>query len=88
MSYTPKQLFTAYVAQQSFDPMGFFFLTYRSNAVGAVLAWKNANENDTIELLSAVPGSNKRNVEIGLLGLILNYFKSKKSKKVYIEPFE
>jgi len=78
----------SYVAQKSFDPFGFFFLTYRSNAVGSVLAWNDSKGNDIIELLSAVPGLNRHDVETALLSLVLNYFKKKGSKKVYIQPFE
>jgi hypothetical protein len=76
------------VTQKAFDPYGFFFLTHRSNAVGAVLAWTDTKGNNVIELLSAVPGINKKDVETGLLELVLGYFKKKGSKRVFIQPFE
>ena len=68
--------------------MGFFFLTYRSNAVGSVLAWCDSKGNETIELLSAISGINKKEVESGLLVLVLQYFKKKGAKKVFIQAFE
>ncbi len=50
----------AYVSHKDFDPMGFFFLTHRSNAVGSVIAWKDAGGRPSIELMSAVPSINRK----------------------------
>ncbi len=61
--YTSKQLIMAYVSREAFDPMGFFFLTRRSNAVGSVIAWADAAGQPCIELLSAIPGINRKAIE-------------------------
>ena len=70
-----------------FDPDGFFFLTYRSNAIGLTLAFPAQDDPTTFEVpfLVAVPSHRNKGVEKALLALILEYCKNKGGKKVVIK---
>ena len=48
--YGHAELKQKYIQDGRFDPDGFFFLTYRSNAIGLTFAYKCAEEETTFEL--------------------------------------
>ena len=85
--YDPQQLKQEYVQSARFDPDGFFFLTYRSNAIGLTLAFPSQDDPTTFEVpfLVAVPSHRNKGVEKALLALILEYCKNKGGKKVVIK---
>ena len=55
--------------------MGFFFLTYRSQAIGLTLAYPSETDPETYEIpfLLSVPSHRNKGVEQALLSLILTY---------------
>ena len=73
--YAHGTLKQEYVKNARFDPDGFFFLTYRSNAIGLTLAYRCEDDPNTFELpfLVAVPNHRNKGVEKALLALILQY---------------
>ena len=75
--YAHSALKNEYVKSDRFDPDGFFFLTYRSNAIGLTLAYRSTEEPNTFELpfLVCVPNHRNKGVEKALLALILQYCK-------------
>ena len=78
--YSHGELKQQYIQDERFDPDGFFFLTYRSNAIGLTLAYKVANDNEEeiiyeIPFLVCVPSHKDKGVEKALLALILQYCK-------------
>ena len=79
-----------YIQDSRFDPDGFFFLTYRSNAIGLTLAYKVAGEKETFEIpyLVCVPSHRNKGVEKALLGLILGYVKKQGGTKVVLRGVE
>ena len=69
-----------------FDPDGFFFLTYRSDAIGLTLAYKCADATTfEIPFLVAVPSYRGKGVEKALLALILQYCKDKGATRVVLK---
>ena len=75
-----------YVKCDRFDPLGFFFLTYRSNAIGLTLAYKCADETTyEIPFLLTVPSHRNKGVEKALLALILEYCKNKGASRVILK---
>ena len=85
--YTHSQLKQDFVKNDRFDPDGFFFLTYRSNAIGLTLAFPAQDDPTTYELpyLVAVPSHRNKGVEKALLALILEYCKNKGATKVVLK---
>ena len=43
-NYSHNKLKQEYIMDDRFDPMGFFFLTYRSQAIGLTLAFQNRDD--------------------------------------------
>ena len=73
--YAHGDLKQEYIKSARFDPDGFFFLTYRSNAIGLTLAYRCEDDPNTFELpfLVSVPNHRNKGVEKALLALILQY---------------
>mmetsp|Transcript_33783 Transcript_33783/g.41766 ORF Transcript_33783/g.41766 Transcript_33783/m.41766 type:complete len:133 (-) Transcript_33783:278-676(-) len=73
--YEHAALKQQYVKSERFDPEGFFFLTYRSNAIGLTLAYRCTDDPSCFELpyLVCVPNHRNKGVESALLALILQY---------------
>lgn len=67
-----------YIDRKEFDPEGFFFITYRSTAIGLAVTIKN-NEEWTIPFLTAIPGYNGKGVENCLLNLVMQYLQKKQA---------
>ena len=84
--YNHTALKQQYIGDERFDPDGFFFLTYRSNAIGLTLAYPCADEPTTYEIpfLVAVPSHRNKGVEMALLALILEFCKKKGAAKVIV----
>ena len=75
-----------YIQHPKFDPAGFYFITYRSNAIGLTVAFQSQSDPTTfnIPFICSVPGSRDKGVEKALLVLILTYCKQKGAKKVFV----
>ena len=73
--YTHSGLKQEYILNERFDPDGFFFLTYRSNAIGLTLAYRCVDDPNAFEVpfLVCVPSHRNKGVEKALLALILQY---------------
>ena len=84
--YSHADLKQEYVKCPRFDPLGFFFITYRSNAIGLTLAYKCADESTyEIPFLLAVPSHRNKGVEKALLALILEYCQKKGASRVLLK---
>ena len=75
--YTHTGLKQDYVMNERFDPDGFFFLTYRSNAIGLTLAYRTDEHTFELPFLVCVPGHRNKGVEKALLALILQFCQRK-----------
>ena len=86
-AYSHTKLKQTYVSDERFDPMGFFFLTSRSQAIGLTFAFKSETDEDTFEIpyLVCVPKHKEKGVEQALLSLILTYIKQKGGKRVVLK---
>ena len=60
-----------FIQRPDFDPDGFFFITYRSNAIGLTLALPDGKGGWTIPFLTAVPNHYGKGVEMCLMSLVL-----------------
>ena len=75
-SFDCNALKAKYVKDPRFDPMGFFFLTYRSSPIGLALAFTSEIDGIyEVPFLVATPSHRNKGVEACLLGLILKYCK-------------
>ena len=85
--YNHETLKAEYIKSARFDPDGFFFLTYRSNAIGLTLAYRAVDDQSTFEIpyLVAVPSHRNKGVEKALLALILEYCKKKGGSRVVLK---
>lgn len=83
-AYDTKSLKQTYVSSPQFDPNAFFFLTYRSHAIGLCLVWPSSVGQYEIKHLCSVPSHRGKGVEECLLGLALKYCKSKGAQSVII----
>ena len=72
-SFCNNALKHKYIEDSRFDPMGFFFLTYRSQAIGLTLALRKSETEYEIPFLVCVPKHKEKGVEEALLSLILTY---------------
>eukprot|EP00347_Sterkiella_histriomuscorum_P018578 403344980 len=83
--YDTKYLKANFLQSKSFDPDAFFFITYRSHAIGLCLAWPST-DNQTFEIkhLSSVPSKRNQGVEEALISLVLSYIKSKGGNKAIV----
>ena len=74
-NYEHTKLKEKYIQDSRFDRDGFFFLTYRSQAIGLTLAMPQADDPTTysIPFLCAVPNHRGKGVEAALLSLILTF---------------
>jgi ribosomal protein S18 acetylase RimI-like enzyme len=88
-AFDTKDLKKAYVQSSNFDPNAFFFLTYRSHAIGLCLVWPVDGSPSTYEIkhLSCVPGHRNKGVEECLINLAIKYCRCKGAKKVLV-PFD
>ncbi|TNV77950.1 hypothetical protein FGO68_gene5615 [Halteria grandinella] len=84
-AYDSKTLKQSYVSSPQFDPNAFFFLTYRSHAIGLCLVWPTPDGQFEIKHLCSVPSHRGKGVEECLLGLALKYCKGKGAKEVTIK---
>ena len=85
--YDHATLKQEHVQSARFDPEGFFFLTYRSNAIGLTLAYRAVDDETCFEIpyLVAVPSHRNKGVEKALLALILEYCKKMGAAKVIVK---
>ena len=82
--FDSKQLKENFVQKPEFDPLAFFFITSRSNALGSILSWPT-NEPGVYDILNlASKQSRTEGVEKALVLLSLNYLKKKGAKLVEI----
>jgi ribosomal protein S18 acetylase RimI-like enzyme len=73
------------VDNAKFDPNGFFFLTYRSHAIGLCMAWPLGNNEYELKFLCSVPSQRNKGVEEALLTLALEYCKNKGATRVIVK---
>ena len=78
-----------YVNVDTFDKEGFFFITYRSNAIGTCFLWKTEERCD-LKYLAADPSWRERDVEKCLAGLAIEYLKNRhpEVKTLYVEAYD
>ena len=86
-SYNHNKLKQTYIQDERFDPMGFFFLTSRSSAIGLTFALVSKDDPSHYEIpyLVADPKHKNKGVESALLALILRYCKEKGAKSVTLQ---
>lgn len=72
-----EQLKKTYIDCPRFDPEGFFFITYRSNAIGLAQCLQAEDGSWEIPFLTAVPNHFGKGVEECLLQLCLSYLHGK-----------
>ncbi len=65
-----------FIDRNDFDPNGFFFITYRSTAIGLALTLKD-DQGWTIPFLTAIPSHYGKGVENCLLNLVIQYLQKK-----------
>ena len=85
--YKHNELKEKYIKDARFNPDGFYFLTYRSQAIGLTLAMPKADDPTTYEIPYLVSTTSHRNkgVEAALLSLILTFCKKAGAKKVIVD---
>ena len=83
-----SELKEKYIKDARFNPDGFYFLTYRSQAIGLTLAFPKADDPETYEIPYLVSATSHRNkgVEAALLSLILAFCKKAGAKRVEVHP--
>ena len=85
--YKHNELKEKYIKDARFNPDGFYFLTYRSQAIGLTLAMPKADDPTTYEIPYLVSATSHRNkgVESALLSLILTFCKKAGAKSVVVD---
>ena len=73
-----------FIDDKGFDPNGFFFLTYRSNAIGLTFALPTAPNEYRIVYLCCIPSHRNKEVREALLVLLLKHYKSKGAVKITV----
>ncbi|CDW72511.1 UNKNOWN [Stylonychia lemnae] len=84
-AYDTKYLKANYISSSKFNPDAFFFLTYRSHAIGLCLAWPAAENEFEIKHLTSVPSHRNKGVEEALISLVLGYIKEQGGTKVVVK---
>ena len=85
-----KTLKEKYSDNENFDPLGFFFVTYRSNTIGNCLVFKDENDLYWIRFLVAAKEYREKKLEEAMVGLAIEYMNTQKSdiSTLYIKPFD
>merc|ERR1711957_439147 len=73
--FVAKELSQKWCKGSDFDPNGFFFITYRSQAIGLTFAKEIQNGEYEIPYMVAVPSHLNKGVEQALMVLVLTYLK-------------
>lgn len=82
--YDIKEVKAKFVQSSDFDPNAFFFLTYRSHAIGLCLAWPLGNKEFEIKNLTSIPSHRNKGVELALINLALGYCKTQNAAKAFV----
>mmetsp|Transcript_13373 Transcript_13373/g.15001 ORF Transcript_13373/g.15001 Transcript_13373/m.15001 type:complete len:104 (-) Transcript_13373:43-354(-) len=85
-----KALKETYADNEKFDPLGFFFVTYRSNTIGHCLIFPDNDDRYWIKFLCADKAYREKELEKAIIGLAIEYMNTQKpdSDILYIRPFD
>ena len=84
--YDHSTLKKTYIDDKAFDPMGFYFLTSRSSAIGLCFVLPTATSSEyRIVFCACVPKHRHNQVEECLLSLVLGFCKSKGATRVVVD---
>lgn len=84
-TFNNQELKKTYIEDKNFDPNGFFFITYRSHAIGLAMCHQNSQGEWVIPFLTSEPKHYGKGVEECLINLVLRYLKEKSAGNIFVE---